>query len=210
MSSYYSHDNLTAYLCLVYHAGTDPLVPCFWEEHSIDIAIPNAKNDTLLLHCISLCDIGTDTDHYRECIVRFLQDPCRAGNRTIGVDAYTRAAVYFIQQLQAKYWTGFDLDDEKFLTDMLLYKNGIWSLSGTKISDYFHSMLTIYLPSTIEFFIYLGYILFFLPRAGFSATLTAQCNHYIYNSSKATRLSRRVTLVRHAMEDYLDRCGSAP
>jgi len=211
MPSYYQHSNLTAYLVIICNAGQNPLVPCFWSNLALDIW-PDKTHDTLLLHRICLGDIGTDKDQYRQCLIRFLQDPQRSGKYAIGTDTYTNAALFFLHKLKLRPCreTNNDHDDEHYFSKQLTLENGIWRCLPCQLPERVYSTNRDYYPLSVSRFIYLGYLIFCLPQAGKSVSLVRHCQQQSF-LTKAWRICfpERVALVQQAMKEYLERCGCA-
>lgn len=212
MPSYYRNSNLTALLCLVYHAGQDSLIPCFYPSLFCDNRITNPEADTLMLQRIRLEDIGTHDDQYRQCVIRFLQDRARSRRYAIGVDAYTKAALSFIEKLASRPCTAWrnnsDLHEEQCFFDQLILENGIWRFSPHPDgpAECGHPAIVKYDSPAVLCFVYLGYLLFFLPRSGESSLLIQHCRQQAFLSARmVTSLPTRTALVREAMRVYLER-----
>jgi len=167
--------------------GKEIWVPCVRVDYG---------HDMLGLQHLDLQNVGTDRDQYRQCLIRFLQEPNRSGRYSIGVEEYINATIYFIEQLSQK--KGMDKEgpfDEHWLSDRLTLDNDIWRF---KRADLFNS------PS-VDCFIYLGYIIFFLPRSAECGQLVRHCQQPTFlTESLMILFPTRITLVQQAMKDYLE------
>jgi len=164
-------------------------------------------DDTLLLGMLNANQISTDEDQYRQCVTRFLQDPSRSGTYSIGADAYAEATLFFIQrldQLQHLSPAKFSFD-EHYLSGRLSHQE-VWSfsllISGHQEEE-FHA--------SVDAFLFLGYISFFLALSGRSELLIQLCREPTFLSGHLeTRFPQRTALVRHAMSKYLRQFDCIP
>jgi len=192
----YNSNYVIAMLCLVCHAGKEMHVPCCGSKLApATIMEFDFRHVHLLgIYHIDFGLIGTDGDQYRQCLMRFLQDSERSGKFAVGADAYTAAAIFFIGQLELIDWTNEEGPfDENRLLDQLIHANGMWRFEHREAS-----------PFEVAF-LCLGYLIFFLPRAGISVELLQYCQQKAFLTKTLTMLfPKRTTLLRRVINDYLE------
>jgi len=234
---YYNVDCGTALLFLVCHAGKERLVPIFKEylnDHLFHVCLPDSlrssdhsdrslesifffstpgSQDRLGLRRTCLSNLEDYNNVYQQCAVRFLQDPNRSGRFAVGADTYARAASHFIKLLEEIDWDGdrrlnLDVADETTLMDRLIVYKGVWILDHSvgKEAD------TIQRTIAISAFLFSGYVLFFLHRAGKHGLLIQQCQQKkCFTSTWLTSsFPKRTSLVLQEMKAYLERVGEGP
>jgi len=143
-------------------------------------------------------------DQYRHHLLGFLQNPERSGIYAIGGEEYTKAILCCIQHLERRRSNTKRAMNEDMLSDQISLDNGIWKFDCSKLPR-------LYCTETVSIFIYLGYVLFFLPLSGKSQQLIQYCHQPTFLTETATSLfPTRIALVRQAMKDYLDRVEGQP
>jgi len=211
MARYYDCDNFIASICLTYHLGHVEYVPgCIESEGSstTDILINSVFEPStdmayipLLLDEIDLSKIGTDKDRYRQCLLGFLQDPDRSGKYAIGPHTYTKATSFFMEKLsrwypESKGWWTLD-EKESVFSAKITFHDNIWTLNKSGVAI------------DVETFLFLGYIIFFLPKCSKSPELLEHCKQQSFlTQDLITSYPERTALVRRAMQDYLERVGT--
>jgi len=220
MPDYYDDTELTVLLCLICHAGTDRFVPCveLSSKRNLGVLLDQKDltswihgKDSLSLYDIDFKHICTDQDQYRHRIITFLQEPERSGRYTVGRDAYTRAVLFFIGELERLSWTLWTQDNgpdtERNLCDVLVFDNELWTLrlSADDSPNYEEPRIEERIPAIINCFVYLGYIHFFLSRAEKSNPLVRHCQQQSFLTEEMARLfPKRTAFVRRAMKTYLE------
>jgi len=206
------HDNnaFIPVVCLVYHSGQVEYVPGIIGRHSprhvflLYFELFEPLQD--LIHGIqfsniNLRDIGTDNDRYRQCLLGFLQDPARSGKYAIGPHKYTKATLFFMKQISRLYpesegWEPLE-EEESFIASKITFHDNIWTLdtSGSLFD--------------VKTFLFLGYIIFFLPKCAKSTRLLEYCEQQSFLGRYIIKAyPEQTALVRQAMRDYLERVGS--
>jgi len=214
MPWYHDHNELTAFLCLTYHSGQVKFVPgIIFNEESRTICIPSddllesltgKRYSPLLLENIDLSKFGTDEDTYRQCVLSFLQDPGRSGKYAIGPDTYTKATSFFMKEISKQDWPLEDTFDqlESYLSGNVTFHDNIWTLNASTTYNHFGCKV-------MTTFLYLGYIIFFLPNCAKSETLLGHCQQQSFLTQKMIKLfPERTSVARQAMQDYLGRVGT--
>ena len=211
MQRYHDYNRFIAFICLTYHLGQVKYVPGVIEnEGPWTIHIPSKflfesltgiTYIPLLLTKIDLCKIGTDEDRYRQCLLGFLQDPRRSGKYAIGPQAYTKATSFFMKELSRWYpeserWCTFQRK-ENFLSGNITFHNNIWRLNESDAA------------LGVQTFLFLGYIIFFLPQCSKSKRLLEHCKQQSFlHKTLIKSYPEQTALVRQAMQDYLERVGT--
>jgi len=201
-------NSLNAFLRVTYHAGQVKFVPGITGNEKSKIIriypydllpdILKANCCTLPLHDINLRQISTDDDRFRQYLLGFLQDPGRSGKYAIGPHTYTKATYYFMQEISIWYPESVDLDEEESsISGNIKFHDNIWTLdtSGALFD--------------VKTFLFLGYIIFFLPQCSKFKQLLEHCKQQSFLTQNLTQLyPKRTALVRQAMQDYLERVES--
>jgi len=219
MPHYYNSKQLTALLCLAYHVGQVQYVPAlgYNEWRLVDTELHESLDE-------SGCDVlqvrstetqasvvGTDKDPYRQFLISFLQNPDRSGSYAIGPATYIQATLFFMERISplnpvsaseeptsnGEESEEYTSEEESYMSSKVTFHDNIWVL---------------YEPSHDEqdeiTFLCLGYIFFFLPRSGKSQPLLEHCQTQVFLTHYVIRdFPERTTLVRRAMQEYLNRFG---
>jgi len=208
---YSDYASPTALLTLVYHSGKEHYVPSVAigsdSGRITNLLSPSfrysQKTNSLILDMIDLNEVGTDQARYRQCLISFLQDPNISGGHAVGVETYTRITLFFIRQLELLQHlerTNFTFDED-YLSRRLSVHNDIWKLDLAdcqRTDSEFHA--------AVDFFLFLGYIIFFLPLSGKSGPIVEYCRQAtLLTEPGKTNFPHRTSLVRQAMKDYLER-----
>jgi len=134
-------------------------------------------------------------------------DPLRSSRYAIEVRTYTITALYFIKKIIMLDWSAeCNPYNEDSIPDSPVFDNEMWRMvtDPNKCYDDLHP----YFPPSVSCFVYLGYILFFLPRSGRSGPLVRHCLQETYLTKHVTTLCpKRTALIRQAIKEYLYRVG---
>jgi len=210
MPFYYSRKEYIAHLCLACHAGSNYLVPGLAGTECRDITIlhRDAIHGPLLLDDILVDYRGTDVDHYRQCVIRFLNDTNRSGRFVVGDEAYAVSASYFIDLLQNLTGGGCSKVDENNLLSHLIHwqDKDAWVFLRPKGCRGKHRGFKEHNSTSTHYFIYLGYVIFFLSRSTKSEQLMEYCRKQSFLTELwISRFPSRTKLARQAMDNYVQR-----
>jgi len=139
---------------------------------------------------------------YREYFYEFIQDSNRSGIYAIDPGTYAETVLFCIQQLERiVYYDVKEPFDEALLSEQHILDNGIWRfVPGNQVP-----------VGACYDFLYLGYIIFFLPRSRESEELVQHCQYQAFLTERVFKFfPKRTALVRQALTDYLVRVTGMP